>query len=627
MPRKKRSDDIELPFTWSKKDPGVTVVNIPFNKNKNWKQSFLLCSDRHWDNPHSDRKMQEDHLNEALERKAGVIENGDMFCGMQSRFDKRGSKSSIRHEHLDDCYLDRLVETCADWWSPWRKLLVLCGEGNHECVDEETEVLTRDGFKKASQVTTEDFVASLHPITKQFVFCNPLKTHSYAYSGKMVQIKHRGSDMLLTPNHRVAYESQVSRELKYKLAGDIVGSMGETLQVPTCGVIGNEEYAISDDEIKLTAWIMTDGSIETRQIYQSKPEMVDRIRKLLEDLSLEFSERVVERNITEICGVKLKSKTLPCYTFRILHDSRGVMSRLEIDSKEKFPQWVSKLSKRQFDIFLSEMILGDGSRHKNYKTSMMMYGTREFLENVQIQCAAQGYRAMLSFRNRKAGNGYWCLNLTERLRIAVRGRGVSSVDYNGMVYCLTTPSGNFFARRNGKMFLTGNSAIKERHETDLIQRFCGSMNAAGGNVIAGGYGGYIRFRFLQNLTTGQRGKGNSVTMRYAHGFGGGGPVTADLTQSYRMQNYLPDADIIWTGHVHEQWSRWVARLRISAQDKVYQDEVLHLKTSTYKEEYGVGEGGWHVRTGKPPKPIGAYWLHFKWSGRHDRVVFDVERAC
>lgn len=303
MPRKKRSDDIELPFTWSKKDPGVTVVNIPFNKNKNWKQSFLLCSDRHWDNPHSDLEMQKAHLNEALERRAGVIENGDLFCAMQGKYDKRADKSSLRSEHQHGDYLDRLVETCADWFAPWRKLLVVCGEGNHE------------------------------------------------------------------------------------------------------------------------------------------------------------------------------------------------------------------------------------------------------------------------------------------------------------------------------------EAIKNRHETDLIQRFCSLLNAKGASCIAGGYGGYIRFRFLQNLTTGQRGKCNTVTMRYAHGFGGGGPVTADMTQSYRMQNYLPDADIIWTGHVHDQWSRWIKRLRISAKDKVYQDEVLHLKTATYKEEYGVGEGGWHVRTGKPPKPVGAYWLNFTYSNRHDRVVFDVERAC
>jgi hypothetical protein len=37
------------------------------------------------------------------------------------------------------------------------------------------------------------------------------------------------------------------------------------------------------------------------------------------------------------------------------------------------------------------------------------------------------------------------------------------------------------------------------------------------------------------------------------------------------------------------------------------------RRQTYKEEYGAGEGGWHIETGKPPKPLGAWWLRFTWS--------------
>jgi hypothetical protein len=33
---------------------------------------------------------------------------------------------------------------------------------------------------------------------------------------------------------------------------------------------------------------------------------------------------------------------------------------------------------------------------------------------------------------------------------------VDEVDYSGMVYCVTTPNGNWMAKRNGKMFWTGN---------------------------------------------------------------------------------------------------------------------------------------------------------------------------
>jgi hypothetical protein len=33
-------------------------------------------------------------------------------------------------------------------------------------------------------------------------------------------------------------------------------------------------------------------------------------------------------------------------------------------------------------------------------------------------------------------------------------------------------------------------------------------------------------------------------------------------------------------------------------------------TGTYKEEYGVGAGGWHVERGAPPKPLGGRILTF-----------------
>jgi hypothetical protein len=38
--------------------------------------------------------------------------------------------------------------------------------------------------------------------------------------------------------------------------------------------------------------------------------------------------------------------------------------------------------------------------------------------------------------------------------------------------------------------------------------------------------------------------------------------------------------------------------------------VHHIRTSTYKEEYGDGTKGWHVTRGAPPKPLGGYWLTF-----------------
>lgn len=114
------------------KDNDAIVIHNTFKRNKNWEQWFLLNSDRHWDNIHSDQKMMKEHLNEAVERNAIVIDTGDFFCAMQGKYDKRSSKSAMRPEHQHGDYLDRLVETGIEWFAPYADRLAFMSPGNHE---------------------------------------------------------------------------------------------------------------------------------------------------------------------------------------------------------------------------------------------------------------------------------------------------------------------------------------------------------------------------------------------------------------------------------------------------------------------------------------------------------------
>lgn len=97
-----------------------------------WEQHVLLQSDEHWDNPHCDRALYRKHLDEAMELRAPVLKYGDLFCAMQGKFDKRASKSDIRPEHNHGNYLDRLVETAAEWHRPYASIMCVAGPGNHE---------------------------------------------------------------------------------------------------------------------------------------------------------------------------------------------------------------------------------------------------------------------------------------------------------------------------------------------------------------------------------------------------------------------------------------------------------------------------------------------------------------
>jgi len=112
-------------------------------------QEFLLISDLHWDNPHCDRGLLANHLKEAQRRNAGVIVNGDFFCLMQGKGDPRRSKEDIRPEHNNARYLDSIVNTAVEWFSPYAKNLLLIGYGNHE-----TSIIKHNEFDPLLAVTS-----------------------------------------------------------------------------------------------------------------------------------------------------------------------------------------------------------------------------------------------------------------------------------------------------------------------------------------------------------------------------------------------------------------------------------------------------------------------------------------
>jgi hypothetical protein len=109
-------------------------------------QEFLLISDLHWDNPHCDRGLLKNHLDEALRRNAAIILNGDTYCCMGGKYDRRADKSLIRPEHNTDRYFDAIVDTSVEWFAPYAKNILLIGYGNHETAiikHGETDLLQR----------------------------------------------------------------------------------------------------------------------------------------------------------------------------------------------------------------------------------------------------------------------------------------------------------------------------------------------------------------------------------------------------------------------------------------------------------------------------------------------------
>lgn len=173
-----------------------------------------------------------------------------------------------------------------------------------------------------------------------------------------------------------------------------------------------------------------------------------------------------------------------------------------------------------------------------------------------------------------------------------------------------------------KFFGLGNheTAIMGKHETNLLERLVERLNTGKEkNAWLGGYGGWIKYQFNR------QNERRSINLKYFHGSGGGGPVTKGVIQSQRQSVFLPDADVVVSGHVHEQYTISFPRERLGANGKIYLEEQWHVRTPTYKDEYKDGYGNWHIETGKPPKPVGAYWMLVECRADYP-IHFDFLRA-
>lgn len=163
------------------------------------------------------------------------------------------------------------------------------------------------------------------------------------------------------------------------------------------------------------------------------------------------------------------------------------------------------------------------------------------------------------------------------------------------------------------------TSIRSKLETDLTDRLAANLRREGSQVLAGGYGGWVKFYF-------DSGKGESKTLYHYHGTGGGGPVTRGTIQTNRIAVFTPDAEIVLTGHTHDSWMLPIRRQRITSRGVIYHDEQYHVRCAGYKDAWGDGSAGWEVEKMLGPKPKDAAWLRFYYDTTDREIRTEITRA-
>lgn len=155
--------------------------------------------------------------------------------------------------------------------------------------------------------------------------------------------------------------------------------------------------------------------------------------------------------------------------------------------------------------------------------------------------------------------------------------------------------------------LTGNheQAVVKYHEIDPTRMWISRLNAAGASIQYPGYSTYARILVSHNT------RRSSIIMFAHHGYGGGGPVTKGVIQSQRRAAMYPDANFIVTGHIHTPYYVPHEQFRLNGAGRPYHAFQEAYSTGTFKDEFGRGEGGWHVERGQGPREKSGWWCRVK----------------
>lgn len=338
------------------------------------------------------------------------------------------------------------------------KWLYIVG-GNHDCHDTETECLTRRGWLKFDEIRPDDQVLSFNPESNASEWSNIQRKIVRDHDGDMIRVKTRTVSMCVTPNHRVLAKKRDWRrdwcDWEFMTAGNLPSRV--MLPVASGGsVLG---YRITDDELRLAGWVLTDGSIYWHgrcprvSIWQSKDG--SEIGRVLDSLGIKYTHTTRYRGIKSVCGRDLVVPPKPQSEWRMnAEESRRVLQI--VPKKGTLPQWAYDLTDLQFFVLLDALIAGDGcwdGADPESKTVGVLHGDIDFLSSVQACAVAHGWNARISIARDKDAR----LNLCRRQDLQFETKSAVTVEhYSGKVWCLTVPLGNFMVRRDGAAHFSGN---------------------------------------------------------------------------------------------------------------------------------------------------------------------------
>lgn len=367
------------------------------------------------------------------------------------------------------------------------------------CYSNDTEILTKTGWKLFKDLDKTEEVATLNPNTDMMEYQLPTKHYEFVHEGEMVSAKAQAVDLLVTPNHRmyVAKRHSIKGVGPYKFihaencinSGTFVykkiaswdGLEKDAFKIPDVVekvATENRNYLRTrvgatipmDEWLDFFGFWLAEGSA-TKYHSHAKDNKHYRDNHFSYSIAISNNDKKI---IDHYCSI---IKTWGIKTFV---RKRGKNYEVTINNKplcnylsqfgkahEKYiPIGFKNLSSRLLKKLLHGIYLGDGSKSRNciYTNSTQL---RDDIHEISLKC---GNSPSISLNHEKGTTG--CINGREFTRNYdvwavylgnywknphLHAAHHNIQKYSGKVYCVEVPNGLVCVRRNHTYVWCGNS--------------------------------------------------------------------------------------------------------------------------------------------------------------------------
>jgi anaerobic ribonucleoside-triphosphate reductase len=292
------------------------------------------------------------------------------------------------------------------------------------CVDENTELLTVDGFKRLSELkkgeliyTWKDGALNTCPINEIVV-----KQHD----GKMHLYEARGYRQFVTPYHRVLYKAHNEDIYKISQSEDIFSAQ-TPYALPTAfkDSLVPDASALSDDEVRLAAIVYCDGSVDSEQKTVEIRNCCNKgaVIDILHRLSLAYSENGNSLTLCDAAAARV---------MKTVGDLDTIDKKFLAMGKEKSAEFLRTWSSLDADA-------------EKYSIQYTDEITADAIQHIALRAGH------CSYRYTNCGKTYVKIRQTENVIPTSR----TEEDYKGVVWCPNVADGTAVFRSNGCVFISG----------------------------------------------------------------------------------------------------------------------------------------------------------------------------